>query len=213
MSDGLLAAASNLAAAAAPALENAGLGDDPQTIALREFDPSGRDLAERRLAGPRRDLLEDLLDGVPGEFGETADSIRAADRHASWASYASSAWSAALWDRSAAASIVGPRGPIVSDDLAFGIYCVGPDAVYPEHGHAARETYLILSGSTDFLTAEGWRTLSVGQASLQEPGVSHALRTGDQGILCFWVWSGDVTSPIWGLDENGSRFHPQRLYE
>ena len=108
---------------------------------------------------------------------------------------------------------MGPRGPIVNDELAFGMYCVGPDAVYPEHGHPAREAYLIVAGTTEFFSAGGWKTLRPGQASVQEPESVHGLRTANNGILCFWAWTGDVASPIWGLDENGSRFFPDRLYE
>ena len=186
MSDPALAAAVVLASAGADALELAGLAGDPQTLALRDFA------------------------GDVGLTGDLIAAISAADEHSTWAGYVESDWARRLADRSAAATIVGPRGPIRRADLTFGFYRVGPHAIYPKHGHPARELYLIVSGHTEFLTADGWRTLGPGQASVQEPGVVHALRTADEPILCFWVWTGDVDSPIWGIDENGDRFFPER---
>ena len=196
----------------AEALAISGLGHDPQTKALLSFvaDP-GAETAPRILAAPRRDLLSSLVADVPADMGDLAAAIADIDRHASWTSYATSNWSSRLADRSATATIVGPWAPITHDNLAFGVFCVGPDAVYHEHLHPAREVYLIVNGSTEFLTVDGWRWLGPGETSVQEPDVIHALRTGERPVLCFWVWTGDVGSPISAIDDNGGQFFPKRL--
>ena len=51
------------------------------------------------------------------------------------------------------------------------------------------------------------------QSHRSGPEVVHALGTTGEAILCFWVWTGDVSAPIWEIDDNGDRFYPRRLYE
>jgi hypothetical protein len=59
---------------------------------------------------------------------------------------------------------------------------------------------------------DGWRELGPGSTSVQKPEVVHALRTTEEPIHSFWVWTGDLTAPIWALDDNGERFYPVRIY-
>ena len=133
-----------------------------------------------------------------------SEAITAAESSATWTAYVPSNWTSRLADRSKTALVA------TTDGLRFGAYHVGPHAVYHEHGHPAREVYLLVEGSCEFLTARGWRPLAAGDASVQEPDEVHALKTGDEGFVAFWAWVGDVESPIWGIDENGDRFLPER---
>ena len=178
-------AARVLAASGARALSDAGLEGDPFVAVLEEFAEGAAPV------------------GI-------AAAIEQASPHVSWSKYEMTEWTSQLADRSKAATLVGPFGTIDHESLAIGYYHVGPGAIYHEHGHAAREVYLILEGEVDFLTADGWRNLGPGEATVQEPEVVHGLQTREQPIVCFWAWAGDVASPIWGLDESGTKFYPTR---
>ena len=69
--------------------------------------------------------------------------------------------------------------------------------------------YLIVEGECEFLSGDGWGTLSVGEASIQEPETVHALNTVKDPLVVFWAWTGNISSPIWAFDENGERFYPE----
>lgn len=178
-------AARVMAASGALALSDAGLADDPFVAVLGEFAEGAAPV-------------------------EMSAAIEHAKDHVSWSKYQLTEWTSRLADRSKAATMVGPFGTLDHDSLAFGYYHVRPNAVYHEHGHAAREVYLILEGEVDFLSADRWQLLGPGEVSVQEPEVVHGLQTRNQPIVCFWAWTGDVASPIWGLDESGKKFYPTR---
>ncbi len=119
--------------------------------------------------------------------------------------YRPSVWAAPFLERMATIRLA--RG----DALAFGMFAVSPGTDYPEHGHDARELYLAISGDPLFMRDGGWRELEPGAATIQEPGVVHALRTRSQPALFFWAWTGAIDSQIWGFDTAGKRFVPPYL--
>lgn len=119
--------------------------------------------------------------------------------------YAPGDWAAPFLDRVATTRLA------ATGDLAFGVFVVSPDTFYPEHGHDARELYLTISGDPLFMRDGGWRELEPGAATIQEPGVVHALRTRSQPALFFWAWTGAIDSQIWGFDTAGKRFVPPYL--
>jgi len=209
---GAAAAAKELAAAGIAALELVGLGNDSHADSLRRFHSDRRiaDGPPRRLLAERRDLLNDSVRRIPDWLPGMAAAMAAADEHATWTEYAPSEWAQPFVERMAAGFLVGPTAPVVSYDVSFGMFVVAPNTFYREHGHPAREVYVVVSGRTEFLSSDGWITLGPGDASVQEPEVTHALRTGSEGMLCFWAWTGDVSSAIWGFDQEGNRFIPQR---
>ncbi len=207
-----VASAVALASAGVAALEQAGLGADTHAVELRRFSdsPPASSTGIRRLLADRRDLLGEAVARAPATMAAMAAAIAGADDFATWTEYSASEWARPFLGRVAAAFLVGPSAPVFDDQLSFGMFVVAPDVFYPEHGHPAREVYLVVSGETEFLSAGGWRSLRAGEASVQEPEVTHALRTGSQGMLCFWAWTGDVRSPIWGFTDQGKRFTPHR---
>jgi len=67
------------------------------------------------------------------------------------------------------------------------------------------------AGTYRAAAADGWRELGPGDTSVQQPEPVHALCTTEEPIHCFWVWTGDLTSPSWTLDDNGELFYPGRI--
>lgn len=109
--------------------------------------------------------------------------------------------------RNAYAELIGPTGPIHSDECRFGFYLQAPDCLYPAHSHAAEEVYYILSGSAE------WRLSGTETFVPSVPGLVHHLpwqlhemRTGQSPLLAMWVWTGDIrysTYAISGSTEQG----------
>ena len=128
-----------------------------------------------------------------------------------WTDYLPNPWANPFRRHMATATLVGRRGPIDDDEIAFGVFAVAPDTQYPEHGHRASEVYLTIAGDPLFLGESGWVALDPGRATLQRPDVVHALRTRATAALFSWAWSGEVDSRIWALDDNGERFYPPNL--
>jgi len=90
--------------------------------------------------------------------------------------------------------IVGSRGLVERKDVSVGLFLIGPNVNYPPHHHPSPEAYFVLSG-----TAEWWCGGS--EWSLRPPGSlvfhpsnrSHAMRTGVEPLLAFFIWTGDVS--------------------
>ncbi len=207
-----LQAAVDLAAAGLEHLDVAGLGDGDHARALRVFlgSPPPLSSAPPIVEAERRDLLPAAAAKAPAQTRRLAEAMVEADSIATWSEYADSAWAAGTIDRMAAGFVAGPGAPVSAAAVAFGMFVVAPDTYYPEHWHKAKEVYLVVAGSMDFLGADGWRRLGPGEASVQEPDVVHALRTGPDPMLCFWSWCGELDSPQWALDEQGRPFQPPR---
>lgn len=100
---------------------------------------------------------------------------------------------AVIKGRNAYAELIGPEGPVVSDNCRFGFYLQAPDCFYPPHSHAAEEFYLLLSGSAE------WQLDDSSSFTLPSPGLvhhrpwqKHAMRTGTSPLLALWVWLGDI---------------------
>lgn len=115
-------------------------------------------------------------------------------------------------DGLALAQIVGPRGLLHSEDVIVGIFCFAPGFEYPEHGHAAEEVYLLLSGDADFRQgANGsWNQISPRDMVLHTSNQPHGIRTFRLPAVGLYSWYGDIHSPTWFLkaDDEG---RPQRV--
>ncbi len=110
-----------------------------------------------------------------------------------------------------AKEIVGQKGLIASDSLSVGLFLLAPNVEYRMHSHAALEIFYVHSGTIDIQngTESVPRQLEPGQYSITPSGMPHALTTGDAPVLLLYVWTGDMTSPIWwwvqGEDGNWSK--------
>ncbi|MCU9849496.1 dimethylsulfonioproprionate lyase family protein [Defluviimonas sp. WL0024] len=94
----------------------------------------------------------------------------------------------------AVTTLMGPDGPIPAPDLRLGLFYQRPNSYYALHNHDADETYVILAGQA-FWTAGEDRRMRVPGDMIHHPSLMpHAFRTGSEGVLALWRWSGDVNT-------------------
>lgn len=88
--------------------------------------------------------------------------------------------------------IIGPEGPIYSEELIVGFVLLAPDFYYPKHRHSQiEETYLFLSGKTIYNQQE---VIPEGSFILNEAGRVHELKSADKKptlILYSWIKKGE----------------------
>lgn len=93
----------------------------------------------------------------------------------------------------AVATLMGPEGPIVSPDYRVGLFYQRPDCYYALHAHAADETYAILAGAALWTAGKDMRPRAAGDVVHHPSQTPHAFRTGREGLLALWRWSGDIS--------------------
>jgi hypothetical protein len=87
--------------------------------------------------------------------------------------------------------LFGTRGHFANDRMAGGFLILGPGIEYPDHHHVAEELYVPLTGGTCWRMGEGaWRLRQAGEVIHHASNVSHAMRTGDEPLLAFYLWRG-----------------------
>ena len=180
----------------------------PFIEALRDVTPVLRDCVVDDLKHPLLSQLDDALNAALGP-PELIDSVAALSSAGGWYQvYTGAGINAAMADFMLAKQIVGPKGPIASDTMRAGIFLLAPHFEYRMHDHAALEIYYVHSGSIDIRngTDLAQRRLGPGQYSITPSEMPHALHTGGAPVLLLFVWTGNVTAPIWWWvqDEDGS---------
>ena len=102
--------------------------------------------------------------------------------------------------RNAYAELIGPSGPMVSDECRFGFYLQAPDCLYPAHSHAAEEFYYILSGSAEWrVGVAGTFVPRVPDLVHHHPWQLHEMRTGQSPLLAMWIWTGDISYSTYSI--------------
>lgn len=91
-------------------------------------------------------------------------------------------------------TLIGPDGPIPSDDLRMGLFWQRPGTYYGLHNHDADETYVILAGDAEWTAGDDTRLRGAGEAIHHPSLMPHAFHAGDRGFLALWRWSGDVNT-------------------
>ena len=95
------------------------------------------------------------------------------------------------------AEIVGPLGPVVSQDLRCGLILMAPHTLYPSHAHSAVELYLVLGGSAEWQRgAEPWVCRPPGAFILHPTRIGHAMRSGAEPLLALYAWHGVLESDL-----------------
>jgi hypothetical protein len=95
------------------------------------------------------------------------------------------------------AEIVGPIGPVVSQDLCCGLILMAPHTLYPSHAHSAVELYLVLGGTAEWQRgAEPWARRPPGAFILHPSRIGHAMRSGAEPLLALYAWHGDLESDL-----------------
>jgi quercetin dioxygenase-like cupin family protein len=92
------------------------------------------------------------------------------------------------------ATLMSPEGPIHAENLRLGLFYQRPFSYYPLHNHDADETYVILAGRAFWTAGEDRRMRDAGEYIHHPSLMGHAFRTGAEGFLALWRWSGDVNT-------------------
>jgi hypothetical protein len=82
--------------------------------------------------------------------------------------------------------IVGPGGLEARDDVRVGASLLAPNVRYPDHSHPPEEVYVVLSDGEWFGTAARWYRPGIGGIVHHQPGVLHAMRSGETPLLAVW---------------------------
>ena len=94
-----------------------------------------------------------------------------------------------LKNKFAYTEVLGPEGPLISEDIILGMVLLAPDCHYPEHKHEnIAETYLIISGD---LIVNDQSLYTEGSLIHNSPGKLHELSTLDKPCLLAYAWTGD----------------------
>ncbi len=94
----------------------------------------------------------------------------------------------------AVCTLMGPQGPIPAPNLRLGLLYQRPDSYYPLHNHDADETYVIISGSALWTAGDDTSVRTAGDMIHHPSLMPHAFRTGAEGFVALWRWSGDVNT-------------------
>lgn len=102
------------------------------------------------------------------------------------------------------ATLMGPEGPIPAPDVRLGLVYMQPDRYYPLHIHDADETYVIIAGQALWTAGQDVRTRGPGDMVHHPSLMPHAFRTGAEGFLALWRWSGDINLHSYAFVEDAA---------
>ncbi len=89
--------------------------------------------------------------------------------------------------------LVGPAGMIADEHCKVGLLLQKPNAVYPNHKHAAEELYLVVSGKAMWSQSGNVPTERLpGEFIHHASWEPHAMNTNEEPMLSFWCWTGDI---------------------
>ena len=180
-----------LARCAHGVLEHAGAARATAQIADWPAFGQPRPITPRRLA-----VLQWLPQAAgaapPGPLRELALLVQQASGALAWRqSYQASQLSAQFLARYGWCEIFGLCGPLPCARLACGVLLLGPETVYPPHGHQAEEIYVPLSGRAEWSRAGApFELRSPGELIVHRSYEPHAMRTNSEPLLALYVWHG-----------------------
>lgn len=95
------------------------------------------------------------------------------------------------------AEIVGPPGPVPSQEMRCGLILMAPRTFYPVHFHTAVELYLVLGGTAEWQRGdEPWTRRPPGRFILHPSRIGHAIRTGEEPLFALFAWHGMLESDL-----------------
>lgn len=103
------------------------------------------------------------------------------------------------------AEILGPDAPIPARRLRVGFLYQRPDSYYPLHNHDADETYVILAGQALWTAGDDVRMRSAGAMIHHPSRMPHAFRTGPEGMIALYRWSGDINAESYTFLDDPAR--------
>ncbi len=177
------------------------------------------DMPERRLEARPLPCLAWLpaAQAIAGEAGQPLAALLAAagDRFRWGQTYTVADVGPAFMARYGWLEVFGTRGHFVNDRIAGGLLLLGPETVYPDHHHQAEEVYVTLTGGAEWRMDGGpYSRRAAGEVVHHAQNVSHAMRTGAEPLLAFYLWRGGPLAARSTLaagnaaQEGGRRAHP-----
>ena len=96
-----------------------------------------------------------------------------------------------LSNKYAFSEFLGPKGPIVSEELILGLVLFAPGTTYPSHSHQGiSESYFCLSGA---ISENDVGVYAPGSMILNPPGHAHRITTSDrEPSLLAYAWVGPI---------------------
>jgi len=134
--------------------------------------------------------LELARDGELASLAESFATARGAIRWSQNAGYTEENVGRKLLDNYAYACLSGPDCLQPCEAPLGGFILLGPNLEYPDHRHAPREVYLVLTPGTHWRLDGGddWFEVAPGDLIVHEPWQVHATRTGAHPFLAFVAW-------------------------
>jgi quercetin dioxygenase-like cupin family protein len=156
-------------------------------------------LSPRRSLPVCRFLPVALRRADAGPLAALAQAVAQAEPSLDWLqnpNYTAARMGAGFVDRYGYVELVGPGRPFHSTQLLVGFLLLGPETHYPDHAHAAEETYHVVSGSAEWWReGRDWQREPAGAVIHHAPHVRHAMRTQDEPLLALYCWTGEVATP------------------
>jgi hypothetical protein len=86
------------------------------------------------------------------------------------------------------ANLLGPYPEALErrDDVWVGASLMAPGITYPDHNHPPEEVYLALSRGFWRQETRPWHEPGLGGVVYNPPGITHAMRSGDEPFLAIW---------------------------
>jgi mannose-6-phosphate isomerase-like protein (cupin superfamily) len=94
----------------------------------------------------------------------------------------------------AVSTLMGPDGPILSPDYRLGLVYMAPFSYYGLHNHDADETYVLIAGAARWTAGDDICVREAGSMVHHPSHMGHAFRTGPDGFVALWRWSGDINT-------------------
>ncbi len=140
--------------------------------------------------------LERALDnGIAGAMASMVKAVENVKTQLAW-QYGYEKMPRHLIDKYAYAEIMGPSGPIVSQDLILGLVLFAPRTTYPAHSHAGiTESYISLSG---YWSENDTSVYPPSSLVLNLPPIPTRSPPGT-GNRCSWAMPGRATARAWPL--------------
>jgi hypothetical protein len=160
------------------------LNEWPHTSKRRSIEPS---------AVPALRWLPQVKQAAPQFSASFVDALAAAAPSLAWQrSYSPAAVGATFFDNYGWTEMAGLAGPTPSAHLACGVLLLGRNLTYPPHRHEAEEIYVPLSGTAEWMNADGeWRERTPGSVIHHARYQPHAMRTGQAPMLALYLWLSD----------------------
>lgn len=97
-----------------------------------------------------------------------------------------------FYDGHANATIIGPGGLELRNDVWVGVSLMAPHIDYPVHHHPPEEVYFVLSPGEWKQDDAPWFAPGIGGTVHNVPHVRHAMRSGTRPLLATWsLWVGN----------------------